>query len=78
MNPPGEVPERRLFFLGPYIKTDLLISWLEQHQIPATQEFVDPTLPDDGDLDREVRVFVSARDYDRAFQLFFVDRGDEL
>ncbi len=75
--PAGEHPQRE-FFVGPFIKTDLLISWLEQHGIAATSEFVDPTRPDDGDLDREVRVWVPAGDFDRAYQLFFADRQDEL
>lgn len=75
--PAGESPPRE-FFVGPFIKTDLLISWLEQHGIAATSEFVDPTRPDDGDLDREVRVWVPAADFDRAYQLFFADRQDEL
>ncbi len=68
----------REFFTGPFIKTDLLMVWLEKHQIPATCEFVDPTAPDDGDLDREVRVSVAEADYDRAWQLFYAERQDEL
>jgi hypothetical protein len=78
MNPPSAAPEKRLFFVGPFIKTDLLISWLEQHGITATQDPVDPSLPDDGDLDREMRVFVPAADYEAAYQHFFAERGDEL
>ena len=78
MSLPAEENPRREFFVGPFIKTDLLISWLEQHGIAATSEFIDPTRPDDGDLDREVRVWVPAGDFDRAYQLFFADRQDEL
>jgi len=69
---------RREFFVGPFIKTDLLCSWLEQHGIAATSEFVDPALPDEGDLDRDTRVWVSTADYPRAQQLFFTEREDEL
>lgn len=76
--PPDANGGRREFFTGPFIKTDLLISWLEKHGIAATSEFVDPSQPDDGDLDREVRVFVSGTDYERAYQLFFAERQDEL
>lgn len=68
----------RHFFTGPVIKTELLVTWLEKHQIAATSEFVDPALPDDGDLNREVRVSVPEADYDRAWQLFFAERQDEL
>lgn len=69
----------RHFFTGPRIKTDLLVVWLEKHGIPATTEWVDPSLPeDDEDLDREARVLVPEADYPRAWQLFFADRQDEL
>lgn len=37
---------------------------LEQHGIAATQEFVNPTILDDGDLYREAKVFVSEADYE--------------
>ena len=68
----------RHFFTGEIIKTELLEVWLEKHGIQATSEMVDPTLPDDGDLSREVRVLVPVADYDRAYQLFFAEREDEL
>ena len=78
MTVPGPTPALREFFTGPFIKTDLLVSWLEQHGIAATSEFVDADRPDDGDLGREARVLVPVADYDRAYQLFFTDRGDEI
>ena len=68
----------RHFFTGPVIKTELLVVWLEQHGIAATHEFTDPAAPDDGDLDREARVEVPEADYERAWQLFFAGRQDEL
>lgn len=68
----------RLFFTGPVIKTELLVEWLGRHGIEARQEWVDPALPDDGDLSREARVFVQEAQYDRAWQLFFAEREDEL
>jgi len=66
------------FFSGQFIKAELLVSMLEQHGIAATWEFADPTLPDDGDLAREAHVSVPEADYDRAWQLFYADRQDEL
>ncbi len=51
---------------------------LEKHGIAATQEFVDPAAPDDGDLNRAANVLVPEADYDRAHQLFFTEREDEL
>ena len=68
----------KLFFTGPVIKTELLVLMLERHGIAARQEFTDPTAPDDGDLNREARVAVPEADYDRAFQLFYAEREDEL
>ena len=51
---------------------------LEKHGIQATQEFVDPNLPDDDDLNRLANVLVAEKDYDRAHQLFYAEREDEL
>jgi hypothetical protein len=68
----------RHFFTGQVIKTELLVEWLGKHRIEARQEWVDPALPDDGDLGREARVLVAESQYDRAYQLFFAEREDEL
>jgi hypothetical protein len=68
----------KLFFAGPVVKTELLVVMLEKHGIPATQEWVDPAAPDDGDLSRPAKVFVPEADYDRAYQLFYAEREDEL
>ncbi len=68
----------RLFFTGPVIKTELLVEWLGRHGIEARQEWVDPALPDDGDLSREARVLVEEGQFDRAWRLFFAEREDEL
>ena len=52
---------------------------LEKHGIIATQEWEDPGLPaDDEDLNRLARVLVPEADYDRAYQLFYAERQDEL
>ena len=37
-----------------------------------------PRAPDDGDLSRPAQVFVPEADYDRAHQLFYAEREDEL
>jgi len=67
----------RHFFTGPFIKTDLLVTWLEKHGISAQMESIDPTA-DELDLGREMRVLVGETDYDLAHQLFFEERQDEL
>jgi hypothetical protein len=71
------VTAMRHFFTGPFIKTDLLVTWLEKHGISAQMEAVDPAA-DDLDLGREMRVLVGEADYDQAHQLFFEERQDEL
>jgi hypothetical protein len=68
----------KLFFTGQVVKTELLVVMLEKHGIAAIQEFVDPSAPDDGDLSRPANVFVPDDDYDRARQLFFSEREDEI
>ena len=68
----------KLFYTGPVINTEMLIVMLEKHGIIATQEFVDPTQTDDGDLNRPAKVFVSESDYERAHRLFYAEREDEL
>ncbi len=68
----------KLFYTGPFVNAEMLVMMLEKHSIAATQAFVDPTLPDDGDLSRPAQVFVPETDYDRAFKLFYTEREDEL
>jgi len=68
----------KLFFTGPVIKAELLVVMLEKHGIAATQAFVDPSLPDDGDLSRPANVLVPEADFERANQLFYAEREDEL
>jgi len=86
--PPGTISEgspglmvyklMKLFYTGPVVKTELLVVMLEKHGIAAVQEFVDPVAPDDGDLDRPANVLVPEADFERARQLFFTEREDEL
>ena len=68
----------KLFYTGPVINAELLVVMLEKHGIEATQEFADSSQPDEGDLSRPAKVFVPEADYDRAYQLFFAEREDEL
>ncbi len=68
----------KLFYTGPVVNAEMLVVMLEKHGIQATQEFVDPDQTDDGDLNRPAKVFVPEADYDRAHQLFYAEREDEL
>ena len=68
----------KLFYTGPVINTEMLVMMLEKHGIAATQNFVDATAPNDGDLSRPAQVFVPETDYDRAHKLFYTEREDEL
>jgi len=68
----------KLFYTGPLVNAEMLVVMLEKHGIAATQEFADPTLPDDGDLSRPTTVSVPETDYDRAYRLFYSEREDEL
>ena len=68
----------KLFYTGPVVNTEMLVVMLEKHGIAATQEFVEPELPDDGDLNRLAKVLLPERDYERAHRLFYAEREDEL
>jgi hypothetical protein len=68
----------KLFYTGPVINAEMLVTMLEKHGITAAQEFAEPGAPDDGDLNRLARVLVPEADYDRAHELFYKDREDEL
>ena len=68
----------KLFYTGPVVNAEMLVVMLEKHGISATQEFADPATPDQGDLSRPAKVFVPEADYDRAWQLFYAEREDEL
>lgn len=67
----------KLFYTGPVINTEMLVTMLEKHGITATQEFVE-TEGDPDDLSREARVLVPEADYDRAYRLFYEDKENEL
>lgn len=72
---PGEM---RTFFTGDAIKVELLVVWLEKHGIRAEAEPVDPDDGAEDDLGRPMRVRVDAGQFERAQQLFFAEREDEL
>ena len=68
----------KLFYTGPLINAEMLVTMLEKHGIAATQAFVDAAAPDEGDLSRPAEVFVAETDYARAHELFYTERADEL
>jgi hypothetical protein len=70
--------QMKLFYTGPQINAELLLTLLEKHGIPARQQWADPAAPDDGDLSRPTEVFVEEAEYERARTLFFTEREDEL
>jgi hypothetical protein len=67
-----------LFYTRPVVNIEMLVVMLEKHDIATTQNFMEATAPDDGDLSRPAQVFVPEADYDRAYQLFYAEREDEL
>jgi hypothetical protein len=68
----------KLFYTGPVINTEMLVMMLEKHGITATQELLPGESADEDDLNRTAHVLVPETDYDRAFQLFYAEREDEL
>lgn len=68
----------KLFYTGPVINAEMLVVMLEKHGISATQEFLDAGPADAEDLNRPAKVFVRETDYERAYQLFYAEREDEL
>lgn len=68
----------KLFYTGPVINTEMLVTMLEKHGIAATQQLAAGESADEEDLNRIAEVFVSEADYARAHQLFYSDREDEL
>ena len=67
----------KLFYTGPVINAEMLVVMLEKHGIIAVQEFVDEA-GESEDLSRPTKVLVPEADYDRAWQLFYAEREDEL
>jgi hypothetical protein len=69
---------RKLFYTGPVINTEMLVMMLEKHGIHATEEVMAGESDDADDLNRRSQVFVPEADYERAHQLFYAEREDEL
>lgn len=68
----------KLFYTGPVINTEMLVTMLEKHGINATQQVMAGESDDADDLNRTAQVFVPEADFDRAHQLFYAEREDEL
>ena len=68
----------KLFYTGPVINTEMLVVMLEKHGIVATHELAAGESADEEDLNRTAQVLVAETDYDRAHQLFYAEREDEL
>ena len=68
----------KLFYTGPAVNAEMLVAMLEKHGISATQEFADPNLPDDEDLNRLAKVLIPEADYQRAYDLFYGEKEGEL
>ncbi len=68
----------KLFYTGPQVNAELLLTMLEKHGITARQQWVDATDPDDGDLNRPTQILVEESEYERAHALFYTEREDEL
>jgi hypothetical protein len=69
--------ELKLFYTGPAINAETLVMMLEKHGIAARQEWVESAGADE-DLGRPAKVLVPVNDYERAYQLFYAERQDEL
>ena len=68
----------KLFYTGPVVNTEMLVVMLEKHGIAATEEYIEPMPAGTDELSRPAKVFVPEADYDRAYQLFYAEREDEL
>ena len=69
---------QKLFYTGPVINTEMLVSMLEKHGIVALQQVMAGESSDEEDLNRTAQVFVPEAEYDRAHRLFYTEREDEL
>jgi len=68
----------KLFYTGPVINTEMLVVMLEKNGIVAKHELAAGESADEEDLNRTAPVLVAETDYDRAHQLFYAEREDEL
>jgi hypothetical protein len=73
----------KLFYTGPLVNAELLVTMLEKHGIAANQTFAEAEAGEgadvnEDDLSRLTNVFVPESDYARAHRLFYSEREDEL
>ena len=73
----------KLFYTGPLVNAELLVTMLEKHGIAATQSFAESSETgaaeaENDDRSRLTNVFVPEADYATAHRLFYTEREDEL
>jgi hypothetical protein len=68
----------KLFYTGPLVNAELLVMMLEKHSIDACQKKIEGPAFEDGDLNQPTEVWVPEKDYERAYELFYAERQDEL
>lgn len=66
------------FYTGPLVNAELLVVMLEKHGIAATQTAIGDSGFEDGDLEQPTEVRVPEKDYQKAYELFYTERQDEL
>jgi hypothetical protein len=66
----------KLFYTGPAINAEMLVTMLEKHGICAEQRTSKGADPED--LGAEAEVLVPEEEFERARQLFYSEREDEL
>lgn len=66
----------KVFYTGPVINAEMLVTMLEKHGIAATFELDDASASED--LSQPARVLVPEPLFDRAWNLFYAEREDEL
>jgi hypothetical protein len=68
----------KLFYTGPLVNAELLVVMLEKHSIDASQKAIEGPGFEDGDLNQPTEVWVPEKDYQKAYELFYAERQDEL
>jgi hypothetical protein len=68
----------KLFYTGPAINAEMLEVMLEKQEIKSELKPLSAEVEDADDLNRQIQVFVPEKDFERAWQLFYAEREDEL
>jgi hypothetical protein len=68
----------KLFYPGPAINAEMLEVMLDKHGIESELNPVSAETGDAGGLNQPTEVPVSGADYEKARQLFYAEREDEL